>query len=235
MTKNIDTIISKIQKLRARAADDASSEAEAAHAITVAERLMRSNNLTEAVVRDGIKKKTIAVVTDEWSKGTKTLPIVELLAIPIMHLTQTRAWIRTARSGVKSINYIGLPQDVEYALYLTDLCHEAMEQAWKRLLATETIQAMPSKSRPAYRRSFQRGMVATLRQRMMDLAAENAQNVESTALVVCKRGLIEEAMKQEGLDNMRARKTRKKTVGADAYYRGRAAGDKVALTTGIGN
>lgn len=234
----LDNIKGKIKALRARAEDSASSEAEAMAAIAHADKLMKQNGLTvddleEAALSGGITKGV-------WGKGTKKLHPVEFTANAVTKLTDTKGWIEYPENKAQ-LAFLGFDADVEYALYLTDLIHNAMEAEWEKFRLGEVYDSAPRNQRGRLREDFMRGMAGRIREKIMQMVAERRTQMSETEgtadaagteLVVAKRNMIAEAQAQLGVDPRKRRKTKKK-VDADAYLHGRAAGDRTNITRGI--
>lgn len=235
MNKKMDSIKRKIRKLRALAADGATTEAETLSAIDAAEELMRKHDLTvkdleEASLEGGIIKLT-------WGKGTKKIHAVEYCANAITQVTETKGWIEYPDHKAQ-LAYLGFEADVEYALYLTDLIHNAMEAEWEAFREGTEYAVTPRNQRGRMRDDFLRGMAARIREKLMDMVAQRRTNVPDvskatgTELVVAKRNMIAEAMGTLGVDPRRRRKSRK-TVTVTAYGAGLRAGERTNITTGI--
>lgn len=233
---DMDKIKDKIRKLRSRAHDAASSEEEVMAAITIAERLMRENSITISDLKTAATSGDIGKAY--WTRSTRKLHPVQLLANAISVLTDTRGWVQTTE--VETLVYFGFAVDTEYAMYLTDLAHNAMEAEWEKFRNTPTYESRNASQRAKMRRDFMLGMGVRIREKIMDLVATRiAEGTTSpktgTELVVAKRAMIADEMDAIGVDPRPRRKGRKqKSISVDAYLSGQMAGERTTITTGIG-
>jgi hypothetical protein len=232
---NLSKIKKTIMALRARAADVGSSEGEIATALARAEKLMRENRISVQDLSDAAQKG--GIIRKEWTKGTKKIHMVELVAGPISQLTDTKGWISTI-DGVASLVYVGFEADAEYAMYLTDLIHNAMESEWAKVKESWLYQSTPSNKRGKMRSDFMRSMLMVIRGKLTDMAVARRGEVPVEgsdghgALVVAKRAMIAETLSDMGL-KIRKRRQRKVKVGIDAYAMGTQAGNRTQIKKGI--
>jgi hypothetical protein len=238
MTK-MERMKDKIRKLRARASDGASSESEAVKAIEIADKLMAEHALTVKDLEKAVDSGGIE--TGSWTKGTKKLHHVQYLAASISLLTETNGWVATDTDGIESLVFMGFSADVEYALYLSDLCFNAMEAEWDSFRISAPYLDSPSRGRPRLREDFMRGMASRIREKMMNIVAlrrTQAPEVSQigTSLVIAKRSMIASALENSGVNIRKRRASKKRTkTDIDAFLSGRMAGDATNITTGIGN
>lgn len=228
----MENIIDKIRNLRAKADSAASTEAEVQSALDHAAKLMKKHGLTESQIKESSKAGMRPVV---WSTGTKILPEVRYSAPAIAAFTESKVWIDVDEDGRERLKYIGVEQDVEMALYLTDLVHNSIIAAWKIYADTPQCQRASSRVRNKMRRDFSRAMAGRIRARLMDMVARRVTEPKAstgTDLVVLKRDLVNRAQAALGL-NLRTPKARARKVYTDAHDAGVQAGNKTNLTTGI--
>jgi hypothetical protein len=221
---NLTDIIRKIKALRARAADDASSENEAAKAAEVAEKLMREHNinLSELDVRsEGVEKNV-------WGAGRRVKGAETFAIASIAKATNCKAWVQNGGEIV----YLGNPADVEVALYFTDLVSNAADACFKTYQKTEAFR----NDRIYYSTrkigaDYRTGVCQRLGERIRDKAlAECAPEATGTGLIVVKDALIRQWLEDNG---MAFRKLRSRSVGS-AYGAGRDAADGVSIGRGVG-
>ncbi len=224
-------IIAKIKNLREKAANAASTEAEALAAFQLADRLMTKHRVTTAQVEaarpDGLKPTL-------WHTNTKTLPPVRYAASAIAGFTETSTW-RSTEDGREVIAYLGMEQDVEMALYLTDLVHNAINHEWTLFAKGAHVVHLTTRERSKARRDFMRAMASRIRVRLVEMNAKKAATAgpsTGSALVLKKRALISKAQVEMGL-RLRASPRRTRRVFVVAHDAGDAAGQKTELTTGI--
>ena len=228
---NLTDIIRKIKALRARAADAASSENEAAKAAAVADKLLREHNidLSELDVRaEGVEKNV-------WGVGKRTRGPESFAAVKIGKATGCKVW--TQNGG--EIVFLGNPADVEVALYFMDLISNAAEACVRTYRKTEDYQNQqhvygysPRKIAADYRS----GVCQRLGERILErVQAEQKPQATGTGLVVVKDALIRQWLED---NNMRFRDRNRnrnlnRSVGAP-YNAGRGDADGVAIGRGVG-
>lgn len=217
-----DRIAARIRALRAKTTENGCTEEEAAAAAAMVASLLAKYNMTaeEADVRENGFAREQVVVDD---------PVGERLwkiADGIAHMIDVRYW--ASRPGEQpSVTFFGFDHEVEIAVYLLDICRNAMttkqaEEEFKGRL-----------HRPSVRRrnvgAFLDGMADRLRERIRALKPEVPTG---TGLVVLRNQLIDAEMENEGikLDSSSARASRDLEAG---YADGQRAGDAVALNRGV--
>lgn len=123
-------ILQRIANLRARANDDASSEAEVMTAMNRAEKLMESYRVTEADLAIAESEGRVKIEIVEKSVRAANGSIrhkCQLCWSAIGRLTNTKS-VRYSRSN--EIRFTGDVADVEYAIYLMELIRGGMDRAY---------------------------------------------------------------------------------------------------------
>lgn len=217
-------IIRKIKALRARAADAASSENEAAKAASVADKLLREHNidLSELDVRaEGVEKGV-------WGAGKRLRGAECSAAINIAKATDTEAWVQNGGEIV----YLGNPADVEVALYYTDLVSNAADACLRQYRKTaDYSRQIGYWSARKVHNDFRKGLCGRVGQRILEQVQLADVVATGSDLVVVKNALINQWLADAGM-KFRQHKSRSR-VGA-AHSHGRAAGENVAIGRGIG-
>jgi hypothetical protein len=220
-------IIRKIQALRARAADAASTEAEAAMAARKAQELLDKHNLTldEAEVRaDGVGSQT-------WDNGGDRAPAV-VFALPfICDALNVEHFFTGGR-----ISIVGAPADVEVALYYIDLVENAAWRCWKAFMATPHYRYVRVNGRASPRKigiDYRKGVAVRVGDRIRKQASADKASPESSgnALVLVKNQLIDEWMAKNGI------KTKARGMGtlSDSFSIGLRDGAAVPISRGVGS
>lgn len=222
---DLTAIIRKIKALRARAADAASSENEAAKAAEVADRLLREHNinLSELDVRaEGVQKSV-------WGAGRRTRGPETFAAQKIGDATNCGVWV--ANGG--EIVYLGNPADVEVALYFTDLISNAAEACLRAYRKTENYARLSHYfSARKIASDYRIGVCHRLGERILEqVQLERKPQASGTGLVVVKNALIKQWLEDSGTDFRKPRS--KRTVGG-AYNTGRGDADGVSIGRGVG-
>lgn len=216
-------IIAKIKALRARAADAASSEAEAAKAAAVADKLMREHNisLSELDVRaEGVGK--VFWNPDARMRGPETFA-----AKKVADALGIECWCEAGR-----IAFLGSPADVEVALYYMDLCSNAAEAGVRAFRKTDDYARLLRQFSPRkIGADFRKGVCSRLGQRIADqIYAEQTPVATGTGIVLVKDALIRAWLEE---NDMRFKKARATRVGG-AWHNGRAHAEGVGIGRGVG-
>ncbi len=222
---NISTIIAKIKALRARAADAASSENEAAKAAAVADKLLREHNLT----LDDVEVRAAGVVKHVWNPGTRTRGPITRAAGKIGKATGVDIWIENGGEVV----LLGSPADVEVACYYLDLVDNAMDACTRTWRGTTDYHDLTRYLSPrAAGRDYRIGVASRLGERILDSVQQaEAAAPTGTSLVVVKDALIRQWKEER---NMAFKKARKRMVNTHAYNNGRDAAEGVGIGRGVG-
>lgn len=220
----LQDIVKKIKALRARAADSASSENEAAMAAKVADELLERHNinLSEVDVRaDG-------VVKERWDSGRETCPVESWAMEGIDKGCNVKSWYTR---GV--ITVVGSPADVETALYYIDLTRVAVVACWDSFQKTEEFWRQRERGNSARKIgfSFRKGVAMRIGERIGKFA-ESPERVRSSsnALVPVKNALVAAYLDENKIKISSASAS---PVDTSALYAGMKAGEKVALGRGI--
>jgi hypothetical protein len=217
-------LIAKIQGLRAKTTASGCTEAEALLAAAKADELMRSYDidLTEAEVRD----ETIGYCLHVISTNNHRHPASHA-CMGVDHYcdVRTRYCGHDKKNAIWVLTIYGAPADRELACYFYDLIRTAINcdyMEWRMRTARPQKQADF--------RAFGAGMASRISDRLYEMkhARSEAVGATGTALVVVKRALVDAAAGK--VEYVRG----KPFKSAGAFVAGRAAGDRVALHTGIG-
>jgi len=176
--QDVGRIIRKIAALLARAADEASSPAEVAHAIHVAHKLMQRYNLTldEVMIRREEVRRT------EHAVGRDDSQYANILATAIARLAQCRA--QGERGAEDYYIFVGLRVDVDYAEWLFRASLAAMARGWTAFRSSPEGAAAERDHEPAaVERHYKLGFSVDLARRIKALADAD---LNRNALVVLK-------------------------------------------------
>lgn len=252
VTKARDKMLQRVINLRARAEDDASSEAEMNTALTMAMKLMDAYGIEEAELaiaeaEGRIELEIVKKVVDtSLMQGKKKHKIVNVL-MAIAKFTESRVVINQYNGD---ITFTGHRPDTELANYIVAVVKESLDREfdnYKRAVA----------GRIGYgaKASFQIAMSTRVSQRLYDMAIErdsaraeskreaqklkieNAATASSTALVISE--IAEQKAKevnaefQKAYPKLRTTKTFNRSTNGTAHGAGRAAGDRVNLGRSI--
>ncbi|MFC5736914.1 DUF7168 domain-containing protein [Sinirhodobacter huangdaonensis] len=195
--------IARIKALRARAADEASSEAEAAAAAARASKIIFQFEVTEEEL---IERGVGGVTEAEHNAGRRYAhPTLEEAAGAIGMYAECSALFRRGANL-----WVGQPEDVEFALYLCEMIQAAAERAYLNHRKARFFSAPNAH----YRRSFLIGFGRSIAERLWNMTSERrrsrARKGGGTDLIVVKNALIDAYMTENypdiGHTRSRARK-----------------------------
>lgn len=229
---DIKTIAARIRALRAKAADEASSMAEAMGAAAHAAKLLAKYDLTEAQIAADDSNDAAAVAGGFGVNRSKLHDVLHIVWSGIAQLTETKSY----RDG-GTLRFVGMPQDVEMAIYLSEMLTAASDRMWQDYRKKHVAPKGRGRSFSMYhRRGFMRGFGTEINARLVELATQRKKDVEQqvgksagTALVVRKQDLIKTKMDDMGL-NLR-KTSRRVRVGSDESH---AYGSRAARTVNLG-
>lgn len=265
MSDDRNKILQRVLNLRAIADDPAATEAEALAKLERAERLMHGYRITEAELAMAeacgrIKVEFASQAGKAYRNGYRGAKHpVTLCWHDIQSLTGTKAIFKG-----RAIEFNGHRSDVEYAIFLNDMIHEAMDRAYGSYKREARYVARGAK------RSFQVGMALQLNRRMEELrvanlaeekamklaeaarlgvdeseidrmvAPEAMAELTSTALVLIansreKAAVVEAAYRSRYPRIVKGRGSSTRTSDGTAFSAGKAAGNNVHLGRSIGS
>lgn len=224
-----EDIINKIKALRSKVSNAASTEAEVEAAARMVAKLMMQHDvsedlLTEKIAPEGVHFQTNALKNDlDW--------IMQYCWKPIQDFTETKSY----RSDLK-YNYIGLPHDVEMALYLFELVTMSAKRGWLRHSAKmfdEDGMMRTKGARVSYYVGFGERMAAMLNE--LHEERQKARPIATgTAVVIRKQDIVKDKMKEMGLQLYKSRGKSAGRVDGSAYNAGQSAASQVNLNRPFG-
>jgi len=227
-------IIDKVKALRARAGDAASSPSEVEAAARRAAKLIAEHELTEADLREATAD---AIQSDDFGKGRRTKPVhLNECAHSISLLSETTAvW----RNGGQ-LRFYGFPEDVAFALYLTELVNGAAKRAWTNYVSRRLFPHKTAMN--AARRDFLEAFGGAVADTFIRAALERDANrreaqANSTDLVVLKSQIIADHIAAKLPKIREAPEERKKRRMPDirAMVAGTQAGSQISPSRPLGS
>lgn len=228
-----ESVKEKIAKLMALAADGSgAADNEAETALRMAEKLMRRHGIELAEIQEATGQKPIWKWTEDlvpasWPKPVQSAPLwFGWIVAEIGKFTDTRvSYVGTRDRGVCA-KFQGDEVDVEYALWLGHHIRtqiRVVANAWDAPGAT-------GDERWANREEFRHSMAHRICDRMKALRAERTEAYRSTgmALVVIE-DKIAQRDQQFGVQKYGSSKRSHPRGSTEAFYAGKAAGDKVQI------
>jgi hypothetical protein len=229
MTKvNQEKIAKRIRDLLSKTTSNGCTEEEAIMAAEKAGELMDKYNLSFSQVQmkeQKCKKGTFHTRNDHTAPRAHE---VQIACAAIATYCDCKVW----KDGAK-ILYFGMPKDVEIAEYLSALIKSAMDSDF------QTYKKSPDRPEGVHgqrlRASFMVGMAGRVAARLREMkkARETGHKPTGKSLVVTKHAVVTEAFAALGL-RLGKGSSGSAVNNSDAYYAGKAAGDKVAINPGIG-
>lgn len=183
-------IIRKIAALLARAEDSASSPAEIAHAILIADKLMRQYNLD----RDEVRLRQEEMRRIRYLFNREDSAYANTLIVAIARLAQCQ--LNGERCADRDqYFFFGLRVDVDYATWLLRASWAVLLQGWKAYKHSPAAKRLIDDGAPpaAIEHHYKLGFAAELSTRIKSIAEQDAT---STALVCLKTSLIQQAFGQ---------------------------------------
>jgi hypothetical protein len=147
-----------------------------------------------------------------------------------------KVWGEEASGRPLRYIFFGLPADVEAAHYLYDLIEVTFETETASFKRGEIYAGMASKERRSAANSFQIGLGAGLRTKLMLLKKERGEATRASSgrdLVLLKASIIDDELEKLGLSFRSKASARKKMVMVEAYEAGQAAGHRFEIRAGL--
>jgi hypothetical protein len=227
MTKERDSILSKIRALLAKTLEAGATEAEAMAALEKAQAMRDAYQVTEEELN--LTKEEKAVLRGE-PRGTKDPHLIKWqLLNGVTKFCGCQSWKRSGvRSGGGGIVFCGLPADVQFASWLLD--HLA---AWVQgELVKHLMDAQPDKQdRKDAIKGFVFGICERIDERLLELCerSEAIATSNAKALVVVKGAAITDKMKELGIRLSCGGYGPSCGGDSASYEAGRAAGDRASF------
>lgn len=210
-----------IRELQAKTEENGCTEAEAMAAAAKMGKLLEDYNLNidEVGIREDAAqcRKNEVYAADQFA-GTLISGIRDFCGVIAYQ-------VGGEGHGMKYVLF-GTPHDLEIALYLYEVCAEAMEHDWVGYM---NVHGYSMKKRASFRMGFSGRVYARLKEMKRERDARNASNCRE--LVVLKDQLVKAEWAKQGVKLVKSRGT----VAADghAYAHGEAAGSRVNLNNPI--
>jgi len=239
MTTELDRVKLKIKALAAKTVANGCSEHEALSAMQGVGRLLSQYNLT----MEECDVRTSPCRTIYMDIGRLRRHPIDGCVCALADLVGGKVWFHWEYKLGQDMRYhkttsyafFAKEDDTVLLEYLFKTIHRAMgteSEAFKHRL--EWMSANDAGSRRSATVSFQHGMARRLSERLEEIKKENdaelvrARSDTGRALVVLKKQLVEEEFKANG-PKLRSYSHSRRVSNQDAYYAGKAAGDKVNL------
>jgi hypothetical protein len=216
-----------IRALQAKTEENGCSEEEAMSAAAKMGQLLEEHNLNidEVGVREDAAqcRKNEVFAADDFA-GT--------IVVGIKHFCGIIAYTVGGEGHAGKYVFFGTPHDLEIAMYLYEVCAEAMDYDWQTFMDKHGYSMKK-------RMSFRAGFAHRVYDRLMEMKRQRDDRLRAktgTALMVLKDQLVtEEFTRQLGIKLVKVKSGRNQAADRNAYYEGMSAGGRVNLNNPIGD
>lgn len=209
------SIINKIRAMLSKTVENGCTEAEAMAALEIAQRMMNEYEVTEDDLKLEGEKAFI-----EISDMKDTHNIQWRLAYQISQFTETYSF-----GNKKAVKFAGLKGDVDFAIWLSQTLTMFVQTQLKDFMWKNKLTVLRGQKRNRVINSFIIGCCSGINKKLREMVASRTANPNSTALVVAKKALIDDAVKDLKIGNADNR-GRKNIINVAVYLHGRDAGEK---------
>ncbi len=215
-----------IRALQAKTEDNGCSEEEAMSAAAKLGQLLEDYDLQIDEV--GVREDAAACVKNEVFAADD---FAGTIVVGLKHFCSIIAYRVHGEGHAGKYVFFGVPHDVEIALYLYEVCAEAMEHDWSEFME---VHGYSMKKRASFRAGFAHRVYERLIQMKRERDERN-RKATGTALMVLKDQLVtQEFARQVGVKLVKGRAS----GGAsdpNAYRAGMSSGGRVNLNNPLGN
>lgn len=215
---NRNNILNKVRALLSKTLDNGCTENEATIALQMAEKLMQEHEIDADDLRLDDEKAII-----EMSDMRDPQNVRWKICYFISKFTDTYAF-----GNRKYIKFAGLKSDVEFAMWLTEALTLFVQAQLKSYMWSNGYQKLQGTSRNRVINSFVIGCCSRINTKLSQMVNERKVTTNSTALVVAKTALINEAIKDLNIGEADNR-GRKNKIYNDIFQDGQKAGDNASF------
>lgn len=221
-----EAIIRKVRALLAMTVERGAAESEAMKAAEMAARLMAEHDLE----MDDLDAREAGIAQESHPMAPAFARHMPRVAMAIAELCGVKTWGEQGMGGrLEGQAFFGLPHDVEIAGYLARICERAMASGLEKASVEWVLKV---RKRDALADSYLNGMSHRLAERIMEIAWTRRRSTGS-ALVPVKDGLINEALKDRGIQ-LESSRLYRRDIDPAAFRAGRSEAEKVALNAAVG-
>jgi hypothetical protein len=226
---SLEKIKIKIAAILSKKTENGATEAEAMSAMEMAARMMKEHGVTLAdiqVQRDN-SSDFVRKCANENAKNLH--PVDSMVAVAIAEYTDTKVWNDRSEYRNSNLTFFGYAVDVELAIYIREVCKNAMDSEWNKF--KRSIPAGIHKS--TQRKSFMYGMANRLVKRLRELKdAAKKSNEGANQLVVVKKAMVEREFAKTAM-RLSSNKSSRFSVNPNSYQAGQMAGDNVRFNRAV--
>ena len=226
-----DSVKRKILALMAKTTENGCTEEEALASSKKVQELLHAHQLDLSDLEIQNSKCTQA----EYDTQMKGVVMTQHVVAAIGHFTDTKVWLQKTKYGTIGYQFFGLEHDVLIAEYILKVCDWAIIWGGEDFKDTDQWNFAPKNKRGRLKEDFQYGMARRLSTRIREMKDRQKRNdIASTGrdLVVVKSAVVEDEFAKLGLNLGNERRSNRQVDG-EAYAKGQAAGNDVALNPGV--
>jgi hypothetical protein len=229
---NRENMLRKIRALMSKTIDNGCSEAEAMSALSMAQAMMDAYNVTD---EDLAETKAESAIKDTMKDMRDPHHIRSMLTRRISEFTNTKCYRHEFKSQKYQYNFVGLPSDVEFAMWLTETLTMFVQKELKNYIWGNDYTSLPPNEKRPIIMGFVMGCTRRINERLNELmeGSEDKASDNANALVVIKNALIDAKMKEMGLA-LREPRQRGTRTNRDSYGAGKAAGERASFGRPVG-
>lgn len=230
MSINRTNLLNKIRALLSKTVEAGCTEAEAMSALSMAQAIMDAYEVTE---EDLIETKKESAVSETMKDMRDPHHIRAYITKSISRFTNTKSYKSEIRSQKWKYYFIGLPSDVEFAMWLTETLTMFVQKELKNYIWANDYTSLEPPAKRRIINGFVFGCTNRISERLIELSMQAAPTINGTALMVIKDQLINHKMKELGL-NLIAPRKRSSRINANSYEAGKAAGNRATFGRPVG-
>lgn len=215
---NRDNILNKIRAILAKTVDNGCTEDEALAAIAIANRMMDEYEVTADDLKIEDEKAIIARSDCRDPQNVRWK-----LCYWIAQFTDTYSF-----GHKKDIKFAGLRSDVDFAIYLAEALTSFVHAQLKSYMWANGFQKFQGNERVRIVNSFVAGCCSRINIKLKQMVDSRRTTTNSTALVLTKQHLINEAIKDLNIGEY-SNRGRKATFYGDIFRAGQSAGDNASF------
>lgn len=218
MTNNRENIFNKVRALLAKTVDNGCTEAEAMLALEMAEKLMEQHEISEEDLK--LEDKSAVIEASDMKDPQN---IRWKLCYWVGKFTETYAF-----GNKKRVKFAGLRADVDFAIWLDETLTRFVQSELKRYMWANGYQSFQGAKRNRVINSFCIGCCSRINMKLREMVVNRSFVPNSTALVLAKQALIDEAVKDMDIGKPDNRGRKNKIYG-DVYRAGVEAGNNASF------
>jgi len=219
------SIAAKIKALQNKTVDKGCTEAEALAAADMIGKLMKEYDLSMTQVEFGAEKfDTLKIETDSRIAGP-----LHRVVNAIATFTDTKVWFN--RGSKITYSFFGATKDTQIAEYLYHLLLTAVTTEVKNFKKTGEYKNSSINGK-TLTTSFIAGMASRLSARLNEMKKEIQKPTGTGLMVIDKMSVVKSEFAKLNM-RLATQKTRTTIGSSSAYGAGKAAADRVTITSGI--